>query len=162
MIEYVSVKEKNTSYFSFVMLLAGLVFFVMSDKFAIAPFILQLLGLVLIVFSVQLMQRYVLSSFVYIIDDNDDGTSLFTVVRIQGERKKVVCSLELNKCVYAGPLEKMTIKTKNSFDYKQNFFKKESIVLVYFDGDENVLIKLEADESFGNALISRVTTESNK
>lgn len=156
MIEYASKKEKSSTSLALVLLVCGLIFFLLSEKFGVSPFIVQLIAIALIVFAVQVIQRYVLSSFIYIIDDSDNGSSLFTVVKVQGKNRTTVCSVELEKCLYAGDSDKKGVKTTNTFDYRQNILSKDKFVLVYDSGRENVLIRLEADDTFKSAVMCRV------
>lgn len=156
MIEYVSKKEKSSASLAIVLLICGLVFFLLSEKLGVSTFIIQLVAIALIVFAVQVIQRYMLSSFIYIIDDSDNGSSLFSVIKAQGKNKTTVCSVELEKCLYAGERDKNGIKTTNTFDYRQNILSKDKFVLVYDSGRENVLIRLEADEQFKSAIMCRV------
>ena len=75
---------------------------------------------------------------------------------MHGSKKITVCSIDLSKCLYAGDSDKNTLTVKNSFDYRQNFFSNDKFILIYHESGDNIQIKLEADDKFKNALISRV------
>lgn len=156
MLQYKSKKEKSSSYFSLLLLICGILLFASSNYLKIVPYITQITAIVFVVFAIQIMQRYVLPDFIYIIDDGDNGESIMNVIRVQGSKKVTVCSISLAKCLYAGDSDKNTITVKNSFDYRQNFFSKDKFILIYHEGGDNIQIKLEADDEFKNALISRV------
>lgn len=156
MLQYTSKKNKSSSYFSLLLLICGIVLFASSNFIKIAPYITQIIAIVFVVFAIQVMQRYVLPDFIYIIDDKDSGESLMSVIRVHGSKKITVCSIDLSKCLYAGDSDKNTLTVKNSFDYRQNFFSNDKFILIYHESGDNIQIKLEADDKFKNALISRV------
>lgn len=156
MITYKSVKDKQNGRFSLVLLVCGFLLFLLSGYVEIAPFIMQLFGIALIVFAIQIMQRYVLSDFVYIIEDFDNGESVMNVISIQGQNKTTVCSISFAKCIYAGDTDKATVKTQNTYNYRQNVFTKDKFSVIYCESGENILIKLESDENFKSAIMARV------
>ena len=157
MIKYQPEKDKRSSYLSLILLIGGLLIFMLSGSFKLAPFITQLVAIVMIVLSVQIMQRYVLSEYIYIIDDKDNGESLFSVIRTQGKKSTTVCCVSLNECIYAGPADKFDEKLNNSFDYRQNVFEEKKLAIVYRDGDDNIMIKLELDDYTHECIVSRIT-----
>ncbi|MBQ7820708.1 MAG: hypothetical protein IJ391_00300 [Clostridia bacterium] len=159
MLEYRPEKDKHSSYFSIILLICGLILFSLSGYLEISPFIIQIISIAFIVFAIQVMQRYVLADFVYIIDDKDNGESLLNVIRVQGNKKITVCSVELENCVFAGDSDKFDKKLNNSFDYRQNFFNSGKFAIVYNDGGDNIMIKLETDEDFKKAINDRIAHE---
>lgn len=159
MIKYQPVKDKRSSYLSLILLIGGLVVFMLSGSFKLAPFITQLIAIAMIVLSVQIMQRYVLSEFTYIIDDKDDGESLLSVIRTQGKKSVTVCSVSLNECIYAGNSEKFDMKLNNSFDYRQNVFEESKFAIVYLDGSDNIMIKLELDDYTRDCIAQRINNK---
>ncbi len=148
-------KEKTSAVIALVAVIVGILFFAISAYLRIPPIISQVFGIALIVFGVQIMQRYVLSDFTYIIDDKDGEDSVLNVVRTQGKNSITVCSVSLYRCVYIDDVEKYGKKADNSFDYSQNL-KANKLVLIYNDDGKNIMIKLEVDENFKRQLLSRL------
>lgn len=159
MIKYQPIKDKRSSYLSLFLLIGGLVIFMLSGSFTISPFIIQLIAIALIVLSIQIMQRYVLSDFTYIIDDKDGGESILNVIRTQGQKNVTVCSVSLSECIYAGASDKFDRKLNNSFDYRQNVFEDNKFAIVYLDGADNIMIKLELDDYTRDCVVQRINSK---
>lgn len=152
---YMPIKNKKANYLTFALLIGGLILFYLSS-FIKPPFLFQIIAIAMFTLSIQIMQRYVLSDFVYIIDDKDSGEAILNVVRAQGNRKTTVCSAELSKCTILSENESADRKITNSFDYKQNLFAGSYITILYTDGEDCSKIKIEADENFSAELKKRI------
>ena len=159
----VFIPKKNNKALNIATLLlaSGVISFLISTQITIVPFVFQLAAIILLTFGIQVLQRYHLSDFKYIIDDRDDGSSYFDVIKIQGKKEVKVCSIALDRCVYFGALEGYIGKTVNSFDYKQNIYVKDNHVLIYKDFTGLVTVKLEVDDGFATQLEIRVPKNDN-
>jgi gas vesicle protein len=109
-------KNNKALHISTVLLALGVISFIVSTQFPYVPYLFQLAAIILLTFGIQMLQRYHLSDFKYIIDDKDDGHSFFNVIKIQGKKETMICSIDLCKCVYFGKPENFKEKTVNSFD----------------------------------------------
>ncbi len=156
MIRYKLERNNKTKYFSLLLLICGLVLFMLSSNLGITPFIVQIVSIALIVLAIQVLQRYVLSEFVYVIDDSEVGESILSIVRIQGKKKVTVCSIEFENCVFAGECSKFDKKLSNSFDYRQNLFDTQNFGIVYNNANDNIMIKLEPDQAFIDEILKRI------
>lgn len=153
---YMPQKLKKNNHISFGLMLLGLII-IFASNYLPMPFVFQIIAIILFTFSIQILQRYILSDFIYIVDDKDDGISVLSIVRAQGSKKVTVCSVELDKCKFYSDSDKCNYKINNSFDYSQNVFAESITVLLYFDGDSYSKIKLEANDIFKNELLKRMT-----
>ncbi len=155
---YKPVKLKKTAYIDLGLLIFGLILFFVSDFFPM-PFVFQIFGLLMFTLSIQILQRYILSDFTYIIDDSEPGCYVMDIIKAQGKKKIKVCSVELDKCCLFGPEDAHKLTISNSFDYKQNIFIKQSLVLLYWDGDAYSKITIEPDKVFESELTKRLTSK---
>lgn len=152
---YMPPKNNKSNLLSTVLLIGGIIVFGFS--FAIKPpLVFQLAGTILFVLSIQIMLKYILSDYVYIIDDTDSGEAVFNVIRAQGNRKITECSAELSKCRFVSDVDISAYSVKNVFNYKQNVFCDKCTELLYIDGDESSKIVIEADEAFIAELRKRI------
>ena len=153
---FIPAKNNKALHIATLLLALGVVSFLISTQFPYVPFLFQLAAIILLTFGIQILQRYHLSDFKYVIDARDDGSSYFNVIKIQGKREATVCSIALDKCVFFGNLKDYDGKTVNSFDYKQNIGTDDNHVLIYKDISGLVIVKLEIDEVYANAIDCRV------
>lgn len=152
---YMPPKNNKSNLLSTVLLIGGIIVFGFS--FVIKPpLVFQLAGTILFVLSIQIMLKYILSDYVYIIDDTDSGEAVFNVIRAQGNRKITECSAELSKCRFVSDVDMSAYSVKNVFNYKQNVFCDKCTELLYIDGDESSKIVIEADEAFIAELRKRI------
>ncbi len=156
MLTFTVPKARKNGHVAITLLIIGLTFFLLSSVIKLYPYIFQITGLAFLVFSIQIMQRYVLSDFVYIIDDGDDGDAILSVLRVQGSKRVIVCSVSLMKCVMTDDYDKIELKPDNSFDYRQNVLSQNKFAILYNENDKNILIKLEADDNFIREISSRI------
>jgi len=156
MLTFAVPKKRKNAHISIALLALGLMFFHLSSIIKIYPYILQVTGLAFLILAIQIMQRYVLSDFVYVIDDYDNGDSVLNIIKVQGNKKITVCSVSLVKCLYSDDYEKIALKPDNSFDYRQNVLSHNKFALIYHENDDIILIKLEADDEFIGAISSRI------
>ncbi len=153
---YLPMKNNKALHVATLLLATGVISFLISTQFPYVPYLFQLAAIVLLTFGIQTLQRYHLSEFKYIIDDRDDGSSYFNVIKIQGKKEVTVCSIALDRCVYFGYANEYKDKTVNSYDYKQNVFVSDKYILIYKDISGPVTVKIEIDESFAAELDKRV------
>lgn len=93
-----------------------------------------------------------------------DGRYDFSVVRVQGMRRKTVCSLSCTTLidVYAGDkksreeAEKKHGKPAMVYNFKRNLFGARVVCALFEFNDKLVEIRLECSESFESMLRSRI------
>ena len=152
---YMPPKNNKSNFLSMVLLICGIIVFAFS--FAIKPaLVFQIAGTILFVFSIQIMQKYILSDYVYIIDDTDSGEAILNVIRAQGNKKITECSAELSKCKFVSDVDMSAYSVKNVFNYKQNVFSEKCTELIYIDCGDCLKIVIEADEAFIAELRKRI------
>lgn len=128
--------------------------------------LIQIAAITMMVCGIQLMVRYSLSEFRYILEDLDDGNTDFLVYKRQGERDVKVCHVSIGSVValfkYGDEpdFQKKYGKTANRFNYCQNLGKENMYVLLYRDDDKLIEIRFEPDEAFVNAIKQRIPSQT--
>ncbi len=159
---YTIAKNNKALHISTVFLALGVISFIISTQFPFVPYLFQLAAIILLTFGIQILQRYHLSDFKYVIDDKDDGHSFFNVIKIQGKKETMICSIDLCRCVYFGIPDNYKEKTVNSFDYRQNIGAKDYCVIIYNDFSGLVTVKVEANAAFAKELDTRIQSNEKK
>ncbi len=158
---YIKEKNNKAKSISAALITLSLAVFVLSSL-ARYPALFQLISLFLAVVGIQMLVRYVLCEYVYIIDDKENGISDLVVIKRQGRREEKVCHLSL--CcvtdVFFGDNSPKNVKIHRSYNYAVNLFPN-TITLMYADGDKTVAVKLEADEKFSEAIKQRMGGSSD-
>ena len=182
-------REKNLGLiFSAACLFSAAAAFALSAADGFPRALMQLVSVVLLVISIQLMQRYVLTSFEYellprdlnggeAVGDSDNngadntdyidaasGITDFSVIKLQGERRKTVCSLSCAglKAVYKdNKTERAKAKAEFGepdyvYNYHRNLFPAEPVVCLFEFNGKLADIRIEADDRFRSELISRI------
>ncbi len=150
---YQPIKNGKARRTSFIWLLCGILVTMASGALPYAG-LFQLAGIVCVVVGTAFLVRYVLSDFVYQIDDRDDGASDFLVYKKQGQREMKVCHIDLAKAVDILPRADMKAyaaehgRTKQRFSYTQNPGRAAEQVLLFQDGGEVVEVIFEPDAAF--------------
>ncbi len=151
---YQPTKDKKAKRLSLLFILTGIVLTALSS---ILPYrgIFQLIAVALVIIGVQLLVRYVLTDFLYRIEDREDGTSDFVVFKKQGKNDVKVCHVSLSNTleVYRRTDKKPPCDTR--FNYAQNLTDALT-VLYHKDGEKRIEILIEPNEAFLNALMERV------
>ena len=153
---YIPQKNNNALHIATILLALGMISFIVSTQFIYVPYLFQLAAIILLTFGIQLLQRYHLADFKYVIDDRDNGESYFNVIKVQGKKETMVCSIALSRCVYFGKPDEYKEKTVNSFDYRQNLKSKDNFVIIYNDYSGLVNVKIEINDSFSSELSARI------
>ncbi|HHW23912.1 MAG TPA: hypothetical protein PK778_09170 [Bacillota bacterium] len=160
-----------------------------------APFmprgILQIFFIAFAVAGIQITQRFVLTYYEYELltremsaglepaggdsvavsmdgDEPFDGRYDFSVIRVQGERRKTVCCLSCTTLVgvYAGDkksreeAEKKYGKPNLVYNFKRNLFDAREVCALFEFNGKLVEIRLECSESFEGMLRSRIRGSS--
>ncbi len=136
-----------------VLLIIGVIVFGLSN-FAHYPAVFQLLSLVAIVAGTQLLVRFVLCEYRYIIDDREDGNSSLVVIRKQGAREVKVCHISLSSVTAVGDDAICLVTCDARYNYCRNICAK-GFDVCFSDGAKTSCVKLEADEAFLDALRKR-------
>ena len=119
----------------------------------------QVVATVLLVAGVFMLVRYVLTDFVYIIDDLEDGNSDVVIIKKQGKKEVKVChmSLSLAAGIYKGrPKDKADAK----YNYCQNI-NADTHVICFTDGGKSVQIVFEPGADFVRELSGRMSALTN-
>ena len=147
-------KEKKAQHLSFISILGGILLMGVSSVLGYKV-VFQLIAAALIVTGIQLLVRFVLSDFRYIIDDRDDGSAELFIYKKQGRRDELVCRISLSRVTefYERGTKKHDANMR--YNYTQNLFAK-GYSLIFADGDKNTEIIIEPDTSFINAINARI------
>ncbi len=151
---YCPQKEKKAQRLSFISVLSGLLLMGVSS-FLEYKVIFQFVSAALVVTGIQLLVRFVLSDFRYIIDDRDDGSAELIIYKKQGRRDELVCRISLSSVTELYEYGAKKSNANSRYNYTQNLFAK-GYSLIFADGDKNTEIIIEPDTSFINAINERI------
>lgn len=151
---FIPKKNKKAQNISLVLILMGIAVFALSGYVSYAAFF-QIIAIGVIVAGVQLLVRYALTDYAYIIDDREDGGADFVVIRKQGKREIKVCHISLFAVTDTFRRGEKTVDSRKRFGYVQNL-GAEPYVIVYCDGDSLTEVLIEADEKFISAIRERM------
>ncbi len=147
-------KEKKAQWLSFSCILSGILLMGISSVIEYRV-IFQLIAVILVVAGIQLLVRFVLSDYRYIIDDRDDGTAELFVYQKQGKRDVLVCRISLSSVVEMFTRGTKKAEVKARYNYTQNL-GAVGHSLVFDDGDKCVEVIIEPDAEFINAINARI------
>ncbi len=152
---------------SMLLILAGLLFMLFSFSGISYAGLVQIAALALLVAGLQLLNRWVLTDFIYEIEDRDDGLSDLRVYRVQGQKSVKVCDIALSRVTELLPLDSDEYtaargKIGPRCDYRQN--ASSGFALLYEDGgmpgngsgEKATEIRIEPDARFLAALRERI------
>lgn len=150
---YIPKKTPTARRLSFLFLITG--FFLMAmSSFLLSPAIFQLIAVLLLVAGLQILVRYMLSDYRYIIDDRDDGASDLIVCKRQGKKDVKLCHVSIF-CIEAVKPRQSGEKADRRYNYVQNPDAKAYSVL-FSDGDRRCEVIIECDGSFADAITARM------
>ena len=151
---YTPMKNQKGKIISLVLLIFGATVFGLSVLVEYSA-VFQMIALGLIVGGIQILIRFVLCEHIYIIEDRDDGTSDFIVIKKQGSRETKVCHLSLSSVDNIYRRGEKQIKSDLRYNYSQNI-GAVAYGMIYTDGNKTVEVIIEADERFAGALRERM------
>lgn len=155
-------QNKNAKRSSFALLIGALIVWMISSLEIPGRSIIQLAAVVLAVVGLQLLVRYVLSEYRYVLEDDDDGSADFIIYKKQGSRDAKVCHVSLSNTIAVFRLSDKPEyqseygRTSNRFNYCQNMEKSDVCVLIFRDGEKLIEVRFEPDEAFVAALGQRL------
>lgn len=115
--------------------------------------VVQVISVGFMVVGLQILIRYVLSAFRYVVEYSDDGSAVLLIFKGQGSREAKVCHVALDRVVALfklTDLPKFQEKygtTANRFNYCQNMGKDAQWVLLFRDGERIIEVRFEPDEA---------------
>ena len=150
---YIPQMQGRAKHLSLLFTLTGFVLAMISEIFPYKS-IFQLVALGLIVVGVQLLVRYVLTDFRYIIDDRDDGTADLIIFKRQGKREAKVCHVGMANVTDIYKKGEKKLPSDNRFNYCRNL-TDEAWVILMRDGGKTTEMLIEPDAAFLSALRER-------
>ncbi|MBO4220163.1 MAG: hypothetical protein J5933_04500 [Clostridia bacterium] len=109
--------------------------------------------MVFLLLGVLIIERYGLSSYEYVINDNT-GDYDFVVIKTSGSRSNVVCRMSLSRAkgfTKVRKREKITPAEKRKFDYTGTLFPSEYWLLSF--PDEGAVLKIEPDAGMASLIM---------
>ena len=141
--------QRQTDSAIFACLAAAVAFYLTGAVGAPLLFVWQLLSVGALALMILMVTRYKFTQHKYVLQDGD-----LIVVKITGEKEQKLCHLSLT-CL-AGILSDEQYQQRTGkcrcYNYLQNIVPAKRTVLHFEDGKEDILILLEADDSFLQAL----------
>ncbi len=156
---YTPKKSRKSQYLSILFIVSGFAAMALSAILK-SPGTVQIMSMVLIVTGVQMLVRFSLTDFRYIIDDKDDGSSDLIVCRRQGKKDVKVCHVSLSCVTDICKRSKKHHGADARYNYMQNPAGEE-ISLTFLDGEKTCEIIIECDESFVSAIKSRTAVSGD-
>ena len=126
--------------------------------------VVQIAAIALMVVGLQILIRFGLSKFRYVLEDDDSGDTDFLIFKAQGSREAKVAHVALSKVKAILKLtdepdfQKKYGTTANRFNYCQNMGKDAQWLLLFSDGDNLIEVRFEPDEEMVAAINNRIGT----
>ncbi len=162
--KYTSIsKNKYAAMFATLFGTLTVVFIVVSTLDLFFRGIFEVLALACAVTVIQIVQRYLMSYYEYILDPSDELTTYnrLTVIQVVGKRKTSLFTIPLSNLTDVIPYKKMKTVEKEygkigkKMSFCPDMFPKESCLLIFEDGDELIILRLQCDVRFMFALEER-------
>lgn len=145
--------------FSFVFLLGAIVVWMIGAYIGRFYWVVQLAAILMMVVGTQLLGRFVLIDYKYVVQDNNYNGYDFLIYKIQGKKVTKVCYVSLSKVIAIFRLtdlpdyQKKYGRTSNRFNYCVNIGAKETFVLIFRDGKDLIEVRFEPDRKFADDLV---------
>lgn len=146
---YIPPKQKKTTVYSFLGILAGCVFFIISYFAKEYRGIIQLAAFGAWAFGMWVACRYALVSYYYIVD----GTN-FRIVKVSGEKQQDVGNISLRTAVFLKKVSEAKDRppVRNRFNYCRNFAADEKYVYAFEWNGSSAEIIFEPNEEFADIM----------
>ncbi len=149
-------KNKYAALFATLFGVLTVVFLVISTLGFFIRGIFELLALACAVTVIQIAQRYLMSYYEYILDPADELLTYnrLTVIHVVGQRRTSLYTVPLAGLKDVIPYKKMRKVEKEygkigkKMSFCPDMFPKESCLLIFEDGDELVILRLQCDVRF--------------
>lgn len=125
--------------------------------------VFEVIALACAVTVIQIVQKYILSYYEYILDPSDELLTYnrITVIQVIGKRRTSLYTAPLSNLTDVIPYKKMKTVEKEygkigkKMSFCPDMFPKESCLLVFEDGEELSIIRLQCGGEFMSALNER-------
>lgn len=163
--KYVSLsKNKYAALFATVFSAFTVVFIFLSTLGLLFRGIFETFALASAVAVIQIVQRYLMSYYEYILDPADEILTYnrLTVIQVSGKRRTSVYTVPLAQLSDVLPYKKMRAvekeygKVGKKMSFCTDMFPKESYLLIFEDGDELTLLRLQCGSEFLAAINERM------
>ena len=159
--KYVCVrKNKVAALVCGTLLVAVIVFVALSSLGVWIRGIFETAAMLVGVAAIQVGQRYMFSSYEFIVDPDDELTSRnrLTVVRVAGNNRTSLVTLPLSSLVAVKPYVKMKKlkaeigRVSTSYSFCSDMKPEESYLLVFNFNQKNTVLRLQCDKAFASEL----------
>ncbi|MBQ7779560.1 MAG: hypothetical protein IJ404_03610 [Clostridia bacterium] len=155
--KYVSLsKNKYAALFATLFSALTIVFIFLSTLGLLFRGIFEALALASAVAVIQIVQRYLMTYYEYILDPSDELLTYnrLTVIQVTGKRRTSIYTVPLATLTEAIPYKKMKTVEKEygkigkKMSFCTDMFPKESCLLIFEDGNELTLLRLQCGTEF--------------
>lgn len=155
--KYVSLsKNKYAALFATLFSALTVIFIFLSTLGLLFRGIFEALALASAVAVIQIVQRYLMTYYEYILDPADELITYnrLTVIQIIGKRRTSVYTVPLANLSATIPYKKMKTVEKEygkigkKLSFCTDMFPKESCLLIFEDGNELILLRLQCGAEF--------------
>lgn len=156
--KFITEQDGRAKKISLLLLVGAIVVWMIGAYIGAFYWVVQLLAILMMVVATQLLGRFVLLQYEYIVQDDEDLPPDFVIYRVQGKKKTKVCFVSLSKIVALVKLSDCPNfqdkygKTKNRFTYCQNLGNKNVYVLIFREYNELIEVRFEPSEAFAKEL----------
>ncbi len=156
-------KNKYAALFATLFGTLTVVFLVISTLDLFFRGVFEVFALACAVTVIQIVQRYLMSYYEYILDPADVLLTYnrLTIIQVVGKRRTSLYTVPLSNLTDVVPYKKMkTIEKKygkigKKMSFCPDMFPKESCLLIFEDGDELVILRLQCGAEFMSAIGER-------
>lgn len=126
--------------------------------------IFEAVAMLLGVAAIQVAQRYMFSSYEFVLDPDDEliNRNRLTVIRVAGQNRTSLVTLPMSSLIAVKPYVKRK-KLKEeiggitaSYSFCTDMLPSESYILVFDFGGENTVLRLQCDKKFASELEKRM------
>ncbi len=162
--KYTCVRKNNmAAFFISVMALLGVLSVFLSFSGIWSRGFFEFLALVFGVVIIFILQKYIMSYYEYILDTDEDVESYnrLTVIQVMGKRRTSLYTAPLSSLTAVIPYRKMRKVEKEygkvgaKMSFCADILPKESYLLVFEDGNELALVRLQCDGRFASKIEER-------
>lgn len=162
--KYVSISRNKTAVlFATLFGVLTVAFLIISTFDLFFRGVFEVIALACAVVVIQIAQRYLMSYYEYILDPSDELLTYnrLTVIQVVGKRRTSLYTAPLSTLCEVMPYKKMKAVEKEygkigrKMSFCPDMLPKESCILVFEDGDELTILRLQCGAEFMAAIEER-------
>lgn len=152
---------------SFIFMVAAVLLWMLSGLQFKFYAIFQIIAIAFMVVGLQILIRFVMSDFRYVVEFDDDGEGDLLIFKSQGNREVKVCHVALSKVTAVFKLtdkpnfQEEYGKTANRFNYCRNMGKENQWILLFRDGEKLIEVRFEPNREMFELIEKEIGGENS-